>query len=158
VLGPWAAADGRAIVRAAGAVHVTPRPGDGVWRVARPVPGDRADDLSAFAGGTLNFRLRTRDPRPLEVGFKVGSAREGSALDALMPLAPGEHGHRADGQWHAVSIPIATLREAVAAREKVGLSRIDLMRVTAPFVIGARRAAGDAPPQPVEIDDVHWAR
>jgi hypothetical protein len=40
----------------------------------------------------------------------------------------------------------------------VGPSRIDLMRVTAPFVIAGRRAAGDGPPLPIEIDDVHWSR
>ncbi|MDH4288845.1 MAG: hypothetical protein OEV65_08890 [Aquincola sp.] len=154
----WTSPEGGAVVRAGRSVKIEPRARGGRWSVMLQVPDNRADDLSAFAGGTLSLRLRTRDPRPLEVGFRVGSASEGSALLAWVPVESGQHGHRADGAWHRVSIPIASVRQAVAEREKVGLSRIDLMRVTAPFVIAARRDAGEGPPLPIEIDAVHWVR
>ncbi|HET9821926.1 MAG TPA: hypothetical protein VFQ16_08880 [Burkholderiaceae bacterium] len=154
----WTSPEGGAVVRAGRSARIDPPAREGRWSVMLQVPDDRADDLSAFAGGRLEFRLRTREARPFEIGFHVGSASEGSALRAWVSVADGQHGHRADGAWHRVSIPIASLRQAVAEREKVGLTRIDLQRVTAPFVIAARRGAGDGPPRPIEIDDVHWVR
>jgi exo-beta-1,3-glucanase (GH17 family) len=129
------------------------------WRAHVPVPKNQADDLSAFALGTLNFRIRTTAVTPLEIGFDVGSVSEGSALAARMPIVSGEYGYINDGAWRDVSIPIDKIRWHVAAKEKVGLSRIDLRRVTSPFVIAGHSV--EAPKtgrSQISLDGVHWAR
>ena len=174
-LGPWQAWEGgsTASVKEVGTnaaaidpgrnVEITPRPKPWGWGVTLPVPGDQADDLSAFAKGTLNFSIRTTYPGKLEVGFHVGSATEGSAFAAHMPIGSGEFGYVNDGAWHAVSIPIDAIRQYVARSEKVGPSRIDLMRVTAAVVIADRftktgKAPGSAATNRIDVDAVYWAK
>ena len=174
-LGPWKAWEGGSAavvtaVRAAAAainpgrfVAIAPRPKSWGWGVSVSLPGDRADDLSAFAKGTLNFSIRTTYPGKLEVGFHVGSVTEGSAFAAYMPIGSGEYGFINDGAWHAVSIPIDSIREYVARTEKVGPSRIDLMRVTGAFVIADRyavtgKALGAAAANPISVDAIYWAK
>ncbi len=162
VLGAWKIRQGSASVRRSkvgNGVEISPRPANHGWDINLPVPKNQADDLSAFAAGTLNFRIKTATPNPLEIGFQVGSATEGSALAASMPLVSGEFGYVNDGAWHDVSIPIDTIRWYVAAKEKVGLSRIDLMRVTSPFVIAGRPATAAGPAQNrIDLDAIHWAK
>ncbi len=162
-LGSWKVRDGSATVRRDSGVEILPRSASREWNVSLPVPNNQADDLSAFAAGTLNFRIRTTTPNPLEVGFQVGSATEGSAFAANMPLISGEFGYVNDGAWHEISIPVDTIRQHVARREKVGLSRIDLMRVTSPFVIVGRHAAmgavaGTPSQNYIGLDAIYWAR
>ncbi|TAG00207.1 MAG: hypothetical protein EAZ43_14155 [Betaproteobacteria bacterium] len=129
------------------------------WRVQVSVPKNQADNLSAFAQGTLNFRIRTTAVTPLEIGFDVGSITEGSALAARMPIPSGEFGYLNDGAWHNVSIPVDKIRWYVAAKEKVGLSRIDLRRVTSPFVISGRTTDTVAsPPAQISVDGIYWSR
>jgi exo-beta-1,3-glucanase (GH17 family) len=163
VLGAWEIREGNASVRRNRGLEILPRPANRAWRVGLPVPRNQADDLSAFAAGTLNFRIRTAAAGPLEVGFHVGSVTEGSAFAANIPLVSGEFGFAADGAWHEVSIPIDTIRQHVARREKVGLSRIDLRRVTSPFVIAGRPVATGAvsgtPSQTrINLDAIRWVR
>ncbi len=160
-LGAWKVNQKSATIRLNNSVVISPRAAAGEWRVALPVPGNRADNLSAFAGGTLQFRIKTTYAGTLEVGFQVGSATEGSAFAAYLPLVIGEFGFVNDGTWRAVSIPVDTIRQFVAYKEKVGLSRIDLMRVTSPFVIAGRQSAtstaSDKQAQAlIEIDAIQW--
>ncbi len=166
VLDAWKTRDGRASIRRSKGgtgIEISPRLANRGWGINFPVPKNQADDLSAFAAGTLNFRIRTTTPGPLKIGFLVGSATEGSALSASMPLVSGEFGYVSDGAWREVSIPIDTIRQYVARKEKVGLSRIDLMRVTSPFAIAGRLAetaatAGTHAQNRIGIDGIHWAR
>jgi exo-beta-1,3-glucanase (GH17 family) len=155
----WKVRDGSVAVRVDQTIEISPTVASSAWSVALPLPNNQADDLSAFAAGSLNFRIRTTYHRPIEVGFDVGSKTEGSAFAAQIPLLSGQFGYANDGAWHDVSIPIDRIRQYVAAQQKVGLSRIDLMRVTSPFVIADRHAASGAQKQvTIEIDRVHWAR
>ena len=166
VLDSWKIRDGSASIRRSKGgtgIEISPRPASRGWGINLPVPKNQADDLSAFAAGTLNFRIRTTMPGPLEIGFLVGSTTEGSALAASMPLVSGEYGYVNDGAWHDVSIAVDTIRWYVAGKEKVGLSRIDLMRVTSPFFISGRHpatvaAAGTPVENHITIDGIHWAR
>lgn len=162
VLDAWKIRDGSASLRrrkGGTGIEIFPRPGNRGWGVNLSVPKNQADDLSAYAAGTLNFRIKTTAPGPLEIGFQVGSATEGSAFAARMPLISGKFGYLNDGAWHDVSIPVDIIRWHVAAMEKVGLSRIDLMRVTSPFVIAGRPAAAEAPAQNrISLDAIYWAK
>jgi exo-beta-1,3-glucanase (GH17 family) len=161
-LDAWKILDGSASIRRSKGgtgIEISPRPANRGWGINLPVPKNQADDLSAFAAGTLNFRIKTTTAGPLEIGFQVGSATEGSAFAARMPLVSGKFGYVNDGAWHDVSIPVDTIRWYVAAKEKVGLSRIDLMRVTSPFVIAVRTAAAGAPAQNrISLDAIYWAK
>ncbi len=159
----WKIRDGSATVRPNKSIIISPRATPRGWEIARSVPANRADDLSAFLGGTLNFRIKTTYADALDVGFQVGSATEGSAFAAHMPLVSGDFGYRNDGAWHAVSIPIDTIRHFIARKAKVGLSRIDLKRVTSPFVLAHRPAAVKTTPGArsqnyIEIDDIQWVQ
>ena len=174
-LGPWQAWEGGSTAAVTEArtnaaavdpgrnVEITPRPKPWGWGVSLPVPGDQADDLSAFAKGTLNFSIRTTYPGKLEVGFHVGSTTEGSAFVACIPIGSGEFGYVNDGTWRTVSIPIETIRQHVARTEKVGPSRIDLMRVTAAVVIADRfikagKAPGSVVTNRIDVDAIYWAK
>lgn len=166
VLGAWKVSEGKATIRLhknRQGIDISPHATDHRWGVYLPVPNNQADDLSAFASGTLNFRIRTTTTDSLEVGFQVGSATEGSAFAANIPLVSGEFGYVNNGAWHDVSIPIDTVRQQVARREKVGLSRIDLMRVTSPFVIAGRPGSaglvtGKIAQYRIDIDAIHWEK
>ncbi|MBL8513742.1 MAG: hypothetical protein JNJ55_07100 [Betaproteobacteria bacterium] len=155
----WRLVQGSATVRAGSTLRVLPGGAQSTWVVARKVPNNAADDLSAFADGNIHFRIKSTRHIELDVGFDVGSATEGSAFMARMPLSSGQYGFHTDGAWHSVTIPVGTIRQFVAAREKVGLSRIDLARVTSPIVIGGRSSApGSLAKGAVEIDGVYWSR
>lgn len=162
-MGAWQTRDKGATVRRNKNVVISPHAAPHAWEVALPVPRNRADNLSAFVSGKLNFRIKTSYAGALLAGFHVGSTTEGSAFAAYIPLVSGEFGYVNDGSWHVVSIPIETIRQFVAFKEKVGLSRIDLTRVTRPFVITGHHATTGAPPNrlarhDIEIDDVRWIR
>lgn len=144
-------------------VRITPRPMSWGWGMTLPVTAGQAEDLGTFADGTLNFSVRTTYPGSIEVGFYVGSVSEGSAYDVYITVAPGDFGYANDGTWRQVSIPIAEIRQRVAAADGVALSRLDLGRVTNPLVIADRYARTGKPPgsgvgTPILVDDVHWAR
>ena len=143
-------------------VEIMPRPKPWGWGVTLPVPRDQADDLSAFAKGTLNLRIRTNYPGMLEVGFHVGSATEGSAFVACMPIGSGEFGYANDGTWRSVSIPIDAIRRYAAEKNGVGLGKVDLMRVTGAIVIADRygvtgKATGSAVTHRIDVDAIYWA-
>ncbi len=162
-MGAWQTRDSSTTVIHGKRVLISPHSAPHAWEAALPVPGNRADNLSAFVAGSLNFRIKTSYAGALLVGFHVGSATEGSAFAAYIPLVSGEFGYVNDGSWQTVSIPIETIRQFVAFKEKVGLSRIDLMRVTRPFVITGHLASTGAStdrraPSNIQIDDIRWIR
>lgn len=144
-------------------VEIAPRPKPWGWGVTLPVPRDQADDLSAFAKGSLNFAIRTHYPGKLEVGFHIGSVTEGSAFVACLPIGSGEFGYANDGTWRSVSIPIEAIRRFAAEKNGVGDSKVDLMRVTGAIVIADRygvtgKTTGSAVVDRIELDAIHWAK
>jgi exo-beta-1,3-glucanase (GH17 family) len=172
-LSGWQAWDGNTATLTEGSAHpspsdgpkslsITPTPKPWGWGAFVALPTNEADNLSRYANGKLNFSVRTLYPGKLEVGFYVGSLTDGSAFDAYLPIAAGEYGYVNDGNWQQVSIPVADIRNRVAQRDGVALSRIDLGRVTAPLVIADRfavtgKAPGTAVSSPIQIDRVYWS-
>lgn len=144
-------------------IEITPIPAVWGWGMTLPLPTNAADDLSAFSNGALNFSVKTTYPGSIEVGFYVGSGTDGSAYDAYIQIAAGDFGYQNDGNWHEVSIPIAELRQRVAAADGVALSRIDLSRVTNAFVIADRYAKTGKPQgsnvtNKISVDAIFWSK
>ena len=142
---------------------VTPQPMSWGWGMALPLPEATVEDLSAFANGALVFSIRTTYPGKIEIGFLAGSGIDGTATDAYIAIGSGEYGYANDGVWREVSIPIAELRQRVAAADGVPLSRLDLGRVGNVFVIADRyartgKAQSAGVTVPIEIDAIRWTR
>jgi len=141
---------------------ITPTPKVWGWGSLVALPTNEAENLTRYTNGKLNFSVKTSYPGKLEVGFFVGSSTDGSAYDAYLPVAPGDYGYINDGTWRQVSIPVAAIRNYVAQKDGVALSRIDLGRVTAPLVIADRfavtgKAQGTAITTNIQIDNVYWS-
>lgn len=149
-------------------IEITPKPalaGWG-WGVAQQLP-TTADDLSNFgASGFLNFSIKTNYPGKIEVGFMTGSTTAGSAFDVYLPLAPGSYGYLNDGNWHQVSIPISAIvpHGAMAfGMTDASKAKLDLSRVTSPFVIADRyantgKAQNSNDTTKLNIDAVFWSK
>ena len=144
-------------------IEITPRPAVWGWGETLPLPNNTADNLTAFANGTLNFSIKTTYPGKLEVGFYIGSGTDGSAYDVYIPIGAGDYGYVNDGNWRQVSIPINELINKVLTADRVAASRIDLGRVTNTFVIADRyavtgKAAGANVTTKIYVDAIYWAR
>jgi exo-beta-1,3-glucanase (GH17 family) len=147
--------------------QITPNPEPWGWGMAMNLKDadlqtDASADLSAFAGGYLNFAIRTTYPGMIEVGFLSGRGADNTAKDVYLLLVPGQYGYLNDGNWRRVSIPIGALVAANAPtfpNERAP----DLSKVTSPFVIADRydftgKARQSAIRTRIDIDDVFWSR
>jgi len=146
--------------------EVTPKPASWGWGLALSLP-TTAEDLSQFgATGKLNFSIKTTYPGAIEVGFLTGSATSGSAYDVYLAIQPGEYGYLNDGNWHTVSIPISAItpRGAMAfGMTDAAKSKLDLTKVTNPFVIADRyantgKAQNSGHTTKLYVDAIHWSR
>jgi exo-beta-1,3-glucanase (GH17 family) len=141
-------------------LQITPQPLVWGWGIAlnlkeSDLKTDASADLSAFAGGTLNFSVRSTYPGLIEVGFYTWRSADQSGYDAYVLLASGQYGFVNDGHWHQVSIPLSAIL-AVAPKA-------DLSKVTSPFVIADRyEKTGKAQKSDIrtkiEVDAIYWAR
>lgn len=147
-------------------IEVTPKPASWGWGLALSLP-TTAEDLSQFgATGKLNFSIKTTYPGAIEVGFLTGSATSGSAYDVYLAVQPGEYGYVNDGNWHTVSIPISAItpRGAMAfGMTDATKSKLDLTKVTNPFVIADRyantgKAQSSGHTTKLYVDAIHWSR
>lgn len=147
-------------------IEITPKPASWGWGLALSLP-TTAEDLSQFsATGRLNFSIKTTYPGAIEVGFLTGSATSGSAYDVYLAIQPGEYGYLNDGNWHTVSIPISAItpRGAMAfGMTDAAKSRLDLTKVTNPFVIADRyastgKAQNSGHTIKLHVDAIHWSR
>lgn len=150
----------------ANSIEVTPKPASWGWGLALSLP-TTAEDLSQFGPtGKLNFSLKTTYPGAIEVGFLTGVATTGSAYDVYLAIQPGEYGYVNDGNWHTVSIPISAItpRGAMAfGMTDATKSRLDLSKVTNPFVIADRyantgKAQNSGHTTKLYVDAIHWSR
>lgn len=141
-------------------LQISPTPAQWGWGMAmnlkeNNLATDASADLRAFAGGTLNFQVRTTYPGLIEVGIYTGRSVDQSGYDAYVLLASGQHGYVNDGQWHQVSIPISAILAAAP--------NADLSKVTSPFVIADRydrtgKAQRSGIGSKIDVDAIHWAR
>lgn len=93
-------------------------------------------------------------------------ATTGSAYDVYLAIQPGEYGYVNDGNWHTVSIPISAItpRGAMAfGMTDATKSKLDLTKVTNPFVIADRyantgKAQNSGHTTKLYVDAIHWSR
>jgi exo-beta-1,3-glucanase (GH17 family) len=146
--------------------EITPKPAAWGWGMALTLP-TTADDLSNFSStGTLNFSIKTTYTGKLEVGFLTGTATQSSLYDVYLAISPGQYGYQNDGNWHQVSIPInaITPRGAMAfGMTDPTRSKLDLTKVTNPFVIADRyattgKAQNSNITTKIYVDHIYWAR
>lgn len=146
---------------------ILPKPAVWGWGMTLALP-TRAEDLSQFnvPSGRLNFSIRTTYPGKIEVGFLTGTASNASLYDVYLPLSSGQYGYVNDGQWHKVSIPIADIvaKGAMAfGMTDPSKSRLDMARVTNPFVVADRygvtgKPQGSNVTSRITVDNVYWSR
>lgn len=148
-------------------IEITPNPQDYGWGVVLNLQNaDKAEDMTAFANGTLHFSIKTNYPGKIEVGFSSGATATTDAYDVWMPLAPGSYGYRNDGQWAQVAIPIKDLIPFGAKAFGMNNSPdavLDMSKVTIPFVIADRydhtgKDQKSAIRTPINIDAIYWTR
>lgn len=145
--------------------EITPAPKDWGWGMIAALVGS-SDDMSSFAAtGKLNFSIMTTYPGSIEVGFLTGTADERSAYDVYKVLTPGSYGYNNDGAWHQVSIPISDIIPSggVGYEMDPTKSKLDLSKVTNPFVIADRYAKTGKPANTnstvkIYIDKVYWSK
>jgi exo-beta-1,3-glucanase (GH17 family) len=143
--------------------RITPSPLSWGWGMALSL--EVADNLTNFnaAEGRLNFSIKTTYPGKLEVGFFTGATSARNGVDAYVTIQSGEHGYLNDGEWHEVSIPIATIAAAaVPAYGQSPTAMLDMALVYAGFVIADRFAATGNPTTGVRpdilLDNIYWSK
>jgi len=162
----------------ANAVEVSDSSGDGVksmlinptplswgWGMTWGMSANAEVDLSNFQSGRLSFSIKTNYPGKLEIGFLTGSTADGTAFDVYIPLSSGQYGYLNDGQWHAVSIPMADVLShgAPAYSMNAPQSRLLLNRVSNLFVLADRYAVTGKTDNsnitiPILVDNIRWTR
>jgi exo-beta-1,3-glucanase (GH17 family) len=147
-------------------IEITPVPASWGWGLALQLPLT-AEDLSNFPStGKLNFSIKTTYPGKIEIGFFTGSTTIGSGYDVYLAIASGEYGYVNDGAWHTVSIPISAItpKGAMAfGMTDPAISKLDMSKVTAPFVIADRyavtgKAQNANTTSKINVDGVYWSK
>ena len=125
-------------------------------------PKSNEFDLSEFANGSLNFRIKTTYAGKLEIGFLTGSGTTG--FDVYLAVSSGQYGYVNDGTWRQVTIPISVLRAAGKpsyGNESNAAATYNLQKVTQPFVVADRYdKTMNTRFQTTEIflDEIYWSK
>ncbi len=147
-------------------MEIGPAPASWGWGMIEALP-TTAENLSNFAAtGRLNFSIKTTYPGKIEVGFLTGTTTDGSAYDVYLAIAPGDYGYMNDGAWHNVSIPISAITPSGAmafGMTDPTKSKLDLTKVTNPFVIADRYAKTGKPDNTnnttkIYLDAIFWSK
>lgn len=147
-------------------MQITPKPLSWGWGMTMAFLSS-SDDLSAFTtSGYLNFSIKTTYTGKIEVGFLTGTALDQSLYDVYIPLAPGDYGYQNDGAWHNVRIPISAITPYGAMAYGMTdptKARLDLTKVTNPFVIADRYAKTGKPDgsnltTAILVDNIYWSK
>ena len=147
-------------------MKITPTPASWGWGMAMAY-NNVADDLSGFAGGSLNFSVQTTYPGLIQVGFGTGDVADLTSYNNIMPIGPGDYGYMNDGAWHNVSIPISAIApwgsEASAMQANQDNAQLNLAQVTSPFLIvdifgstGKTTSTGTG--TPIYVDNIYWSK
>ena len=128
------------------------------------------ENLTNFeTAGRLNFSVKTTYPGKVEIGFLTGTTTTSTAYDVYLPIDPANnpYGYKNDGAWHQVSIPISAITpygKMAFGMTDPSKSKLDLTKVTNPFVIADRYAvtgkttgfAGNT--EKIYVDAVYWSK
>lgn len=135
--------------------QIAPNPVNFGWGMFMRAQDDSNENLSEFAGGRLNFSVRSDGyPGKIEVGISTDTY-DRDVQEAFLQIAPGEYGYCNTNQWCDVSIPISAF---LAANPK-----LDLRYVLFRFIVADRYDFTGKPlnltglPN-LRIDNIHWSR
>lgn len=147
------------------AMQINPTPLAWGWGMTWGLGGTAEVDLSNFAAGHLNFRIKTTYPGKLEIGFLTGSISDGTAWDVYRAIEPGEYGYQNDGQWHTVRVPLTDIvvRGAPGYGMSAPTSRLQLNRVSNMFVLADRysitgKSSNANIRTSILVDKIFWSR
>lgn len=164
----WDAFDGSTVTRnevdvAQGPVDgpnslsILPNPKNYGWGLLYHSTTDTSDNLSDFAGGSLNFSIQTKYAGKLEIGLSTDTA-DRTGAEAFVALTDGQYGYCNNGNWCSVSIPFSAF---TSASNPTGNSKLDLHYLLSRFIIADRYAkTGNTPQQKtmVYIDNIYWSK
>lgn len=135
--------------------QIAPNPVNFGWGMFLRAADDSNENLSEFAGGRLNFSVRSDGyPGKIEVGISTDTY-DRDVQEAFLQIAPGDYGYCNTNQWCDVSIPISAF---LAVNPK-----LDLQYVLFRFIVADRYDFTGKPlnltglPN-LRIDNIHWSR
>jgi hypothetical protein len=138
-----------------GGVHleITPTPADYGWGLFLFSTTGATENLSAFAGGHLNFKVRSDSyPGRIEVGLS-SDTDDRDIQEVFLQIGPGDYGYCNTNQWCQVSIPVSAF---VAANPKLDLRLVNFRVVIADrFEFTGKPLNLTGLPQ-LRVDDIHW--
>ncbi len=135
--------------------EVTPNPANFGWGLFQYSASGVTENLSAFAGGRLNFQVRSDSyPGKIEIGISTDT-EDRDVQEAFLQIGPGDYGYCNTNAWCSVSIPLSAF---VAANPK-----LDLRLVNFRFIIADRFSFTGKPlnttglPK-IRVDGIHWSK
>lgn len=87
------------------AFEITPVPKPFGWGMLYQSPDNVTANLSEYAGGRIEFSIRTTYAQKIEVAISTETELKGPS-EAFLQLSNGEYGYCNTGQWCKVSIPV----------------------------------------------------
>jgi exo-beta-1,3-glucanase (GH17 family) len=135
--------------------EITPNPVNFGWGLFTYSAAGVTDNLSAYAGGRLNFSVKSDSyPGKIEVGISTDT-EDRDVQEAYVRVGPGDFGYCNTNAWCTVSIPVSAF---LAANPK-----LDLRMVSFRFIIADRYSFTGKPPNTtglpkLYVDGIHWAK
>lgn len=137
------------------AFEISPNPVDFGWGLFQYSASGVTENLSAFAGGRLNFAVRSDSyPGKIEIGISTDT-EDRDVQEAFLQIGPGDYGYCNTNAWCNVSIPVSAF---LAANPK-----LDLRLVNFRFIIADRYSFTGKPlnktglPK-IIVDGIHWSK
>jgi exo-beta-1,3-glucanase (GH17 family) len=136
------------------AYEIDPRPETWGWGMLYQSRTGVTANLSQFAGGTINFSIKTTYPGRIEIGISSDTP-DRTVVEAYLQIGNGDYGYLADGTWRQVSIPVSAL---LAANPKLDLTLVLSRVVIADRYAMTGKPEGSNVTTRLRIDGIHWSR
>ena len=136
-------------------IQLTPTPKNYGWGLIwGPQTEGTTQNLSAFAGGSLNLWVKGAYPGKIEVGLSTLTT-EGESQEVYLQIGNGDYGYCTTDAWCRVTIPMQAF--------KTKNPKIDFQLVVSPFIIADRyeftgKALNSNITTPLSLDGVYWTR
>ncbi len=135
-------------------LRITPTPASYGWGLLRQSQTGATENLSAFAGGRLNFLVSTTYAGKIEIGIS-SDTQDREPQEAYLQIGPGDYGYCNTGAWCTVSIPLSAF---TAANPKLDLSLVLLRFVVADRYAFTGKASGAGITSPIVLDAIRWSK